>query len=135
MSDPTMPPVLRDEMSAPFFDGTAVGEYRLRRCLDCGHVRAPEHATCTSCISESDEWFAAAGTGHVVSWVVLHSRAGADGVVPEPRVIATVELDEGPWTVNPLFGIDAVALTVGTRVHVDFVQPEGSEAIPVFRPV
>ena len=40
--------------------GPRVGEYRLRRCTACGHVRAPEHATCTACISESDEWFAAA---------------------------------------------------------------------------
>lgn len=135
MSDPTFPPVLRDDLSAPFFDGTAIGELRLRRCLDCGHVRAPEHATCTECISESDEWFAAAGTGTIVSWVVLHGRADVDGVLPEPRIVATVELDEGPWTVNALLGIAPEAVAFGARVHVDFVRPDGSEALPVFRPV
>ena len=76
----TLTPVARDDASAHFFDAAAQGRFLLRRCGDCSHERAPEVPMCTECLSETFEWFDAAGTGHIESWVVLHSRAGADGV-------------------------------------------------------
>ena len=134
MTTNPLSPVMRDEASAEYFDATARGELLLRRCHACGHVRGPEVPMCTDCLSEDFEWFVSSGTGHVESWVVLHSRAGADGVVPDPRIIATVELTEGPWMSSALLGIDPAAVTGTMPVVVAFERPEDSEAIPVFRP-
>jgi uncharacterized OB-fold protein len=89
---------------------------------------------CTQCLSEDFSWFASAGTGHVESWVVMHTRAGADGVAPDPRIVATVELTEGPWIVSALVDVDPSEVRGAMPVTVGFERPEGSEAIPVFRP-
>ena len=134
MSNGPFAAVVRDDASAPFFDAANDGRLALRRCSDCGHVRGPEVPMCTECLSEMFEWFTSVGTGHVESWVVLHSRAGADGMVPEPRVVATIELAEGPWMVSALLGIEPSAITGDMAVRVAFERPAGSEAIPVFRP-
>jgi len=134
MTSAPLPPVQRDEASAEFFDAAADGRLLLRRCTACGHVRSPEVPMCTDCISEASEWLDAAGTGHVESWVVIHTKPGADGSGPEPRVVVTVELAEGPWMVSALMGVPADAVTGGMPVVVGFERPEGGEAMPVFRP-
>ena len=134
MTTNLLSPVVRDEASAEFFDGTARGVLLLRRCIACAHVRAPEIPMCTDCISESFEWIAAAGTGQLVSWVVLHAKASLDGTAPEPRIIATVELAEGPWITSALTDVDADRVTGAMPVVVAFERPDDSEAIPVFRP-
>jgi uncharacterized protein len=130
----SLTPVARDDASTVFFDAAAQGRYLLRRCGACSHVRAPEVPMCTECLSETFDYFDAAGTGHIESWVVLHSRAGADGVVPEPRIVATVELTEGPWIVSALMGVEINSIGHRMPVRIDFERPEDSESIPVFRP-
>jgi uncharacterized protein len=132
---PALTPVSRDEASAFFFDATAQDRFLLRRCGDCNHVRAPEVPMCTECLSENFEWFDAAGTGHIESWVVLHSRPGADGVAPESRIVVTVELAEGPWIVSALLDAEIEHISHYMPVRIDFVRPEESESIPVFRPI
>jgi uncharacterized protein len=127
-------PVFRDDASAEFFDATADGRLLLRKCASCSHVRGPEIPMCTECLNESFHWFDATGRGHVESWVVLHSRAGEDGVVPEPRIVVTIELEEGPWMVSALLDTDPATITHRFPVQLAFARPEGSEAIPVFRP-
>jgi uncharacterized protein len=129
----TLPPVTRDEASAHFFDATAEGRLLLRSCTDCQHIRGPEVPMCTECLSENFEWIDAAGTGHLESWVVVHSRAGADGVVPTPRIIATVELTEGPWMIGVLTDSDPATITGSLPVVVAFERPPESESIPVFQ--
>ncbi len=89
---------------------------------------------CTDCLSEGFEWTPAAGTGRLQSWVVLHAKPSPDGTTPEPRIIATVELAEGPWIASALMGVDVDRVTGGMTVVVAFERPDDSEAIPVFRP-
>ena len=89
---------------------------------------------CTDCLSEGFEWTPAAGTGRLQSWVVLHAKPSLDGTTPEPRIIATVELAEGPWIASALMGVDVDRVTGGMTVVVAFERPDDSEAIPVFRP-
>ena len=88
---------------------------------------------CTDCLSEAFERTPAAGTGHIESWVVLHPKPSLDGTAPTPRIVATVELAEGPWITSALIGVDADSVVGGMTVVVAFERPEGSEAIPVFR--
>ena len=72
------------------------------------------------------QWVAAAGSGSVVSWAVVHGRDAQ-------TVGAVVELDEGPWFDARLVDADPAALSVGTRVAVRFVEA-GGERVPVFVP-
>jgi uncharacterized protein len=120
--------ISRDEHSAEFFDGTQRGELLLRHCLDCGHWNAPSALSCTACRSGVLEWLASTGAGQIISFGLVHPRGAS------PRIaVAVVELDEGPWLQTQLVGMDPDALGIGDRVTVSFEQPDGGEALPVFR--
>lgn len=125
-------PVARDAETAEFFDGTARGEFLLRRSRVTGEVLAPQVYT-DSAGSTDLEWIPAAGTGRVVSWAVSYGKP-VDGVQRAQSVVAIVELDEGPWWWTELLGADPGELREGLPVQVDFVRPDGSaETLPVFR--
>lgn len=125
-------PVTRDAETATFLDGTAVGEFRLRRSLVSGEFLAPQvYADSTG--STDLEWVPAVGTGRVVSWAVHHGRP-VDGIQPVESIICIVELDEGPWWWTELLDADPADVHEGLPVRVDFVRPDGSdEVLPVFR--
>ncbi|MDA8043760.1 MAG: OB-fold domain-containing protein [Actinomycetota bacterium] len=127
-------PVARNEDSAAFFDGTAAGRFLLRRCRPAGHWNRPQAVRCAQCDSPDLRPEPAAGTGRLVSWVVVHPRPGADDP-PPPAVPAIVELDEGPWWWTMMVGADPAGLRAGLPVQVVFERPEGSEAVPVWTPV
>jgi uncharacterized OB-fold protein len=67
-----------------------------------------------------------------VTWTVKPGRA-KDGRPAVDTIIGVVELAEGPWLTLQLPGADPGRLEVGKPVRVDFVQPEGSEYLPVAR--
>lgn len=119
----------RDDASGAFFDGTAVGELRLRRCDLCGHLRPPDARGCPECHAEACTWVAVTGRGTLISWAILHDREP-----PATRPVGIVELDEGPWITAPLVDLGEMQLGVGVEVEVTFVRPGGGEAIPAFRP-
>ena len=125
-------PVTRDPETAEFLDGTAAGEFRLRRSRVTGEVLAPQvYADSTG--SSDLEWFAAAGTGRLVSWAVQFGKP-VDGVQAVHSVVAILELDEGPWWWTELWDADPAQLREGLPVQVEFVRPDGSEeTLPVFR--
>jgi uncharacterized protein len=125
-------PVTRDPETAEFLDGTAAGEFRLRRSRVTGEFLAPqEYADSTG--ATDLEWVPAAGTGRLVSWAVHHGKP-VDGVQPVESVVAIVELDEGPWWWTELLDAEPAELREGLRVQVEFVKPDGSdETLPVFR--
>jgi uncharacterized OB-fold protein len=125
--------VARNLSTSDFFDGTAEGVFRLLRCRPHGHVSAPQAQQCGSCGSTDLEPVPAAGTGKLVSWAVGHPKAVPGGPVPDPEVVAIVELDEGPWWWSTLLDADPGRLHVGDRVRIDYVRPDDSETIPVFR--
>ncbi len=132
--DIVIDPVVRDAYSAPFFDGTALGELRVPRCAN-GHFMAPVQgynqpvACCPQCHSFDVQWTPVAGTGVIVAWTVLHSRGG------EPRTAGIVELDEGPW-LKALIDPDGHELRAGLAVRARFVKSSGDdgEYVPAFRP-
>lgn len=124
-------PVARNDATAAFFDGTARGEFLLRRCEPHGHWNRPQAEHCADC--SSSELLPAAGSGRarLVSWVVVHPRPG---VATLPSVPAIVELEEGPWWWTQIVGCDPADLEDGQPLTVVFERPEGSEAVPVFTP-
>lgn len=123
-------PLRRDEESAPFFDATAEGRLLLRRCACCGQHLAPAAQTCPLG-STALEWVETSGGGHLVSWAAVHDKPDADGNT-HPLVIALVELGEGPWLRGQVARAAPEDMTAGARVTVEFEQPEGGEAVPVF---
>ena len=52
-------PVRRDDATAEFFDGTAAGQFLLRRC-PAGHYSEPQAAQCTTCGRAELDWVPAA---------------------------------------------------------------------------
>jgi uncharacterized OB-fold protein len=128
-------PIDRDPPSAPFFDGTARGELLLRACTGCRHRMEPAAAICSRCGSRELDWRPASGRGTVVSWTVVHSRAGegaGEGVRRTP--VAIVELAEGPWLEAQLVDVAPDDVVGAMPVLVGFERADGGEALPVFRP-
>lgn len=121
----------RDAASAEFFAGTARGELMVKRCGGCRRWIAPPVLYCPACGSDDVAWTASAGAGAIASWSVVHPRRGLESA--SPTVIGIVELDEGPWVFGRIVGTSADDVASGQRVSVEFVRPEGGEAIPVFR--
>ncbi|MCV7282137.1 OB-fold domain-containing protein [Mycolicibacterium flavescens] len=125
-------PVQRDRLSAEFFDGAKRGEFLLVRDNETGEVLEPQFDV--SVAPQRYTRFAAAGTGTVVSWSVLHQRAG-DAVHRLP--VGIVELDEGPWWWTSFPDADPDADLFGARVRVAFQtlgEGDAAEAIPYFVP-
>jgi uncharacterized protein len=129
----TVGAVVRDERTAAFFDGTAAGQFLLRRCARCQAWLTPLAVQCGPCGSATLTWAPAAGGAKVVSWAVPHTRPDADGRT-ETTVIAVVELDEGPWWWTQIADAAPDAVTAGARLQVDFQRAsDESEYVPVFR--
>lgn len=130
----TLAAVVRDDFSAPFFDAAAEGRLLLRWSPTSGEWSEPSAIVCSVSQAADLEWREASGAGTVVSWTVKPGRA-SDDQSAVPTVIAVVELDEGPWLTLQMPGADAVSLRAGTPVRIGWVQPEGSEHLPVALPL
>lgn len=126
-----MIPVERDAHSAPFFDAAAQGTLLLRYSPSSSEWSEPAALVCAVTQATDLEWRAAAGRGELVTWTVKPGRT-KDGVTTPDVVVGIVELTEGPWLALRL--LDVPTLREGLPIRVDFVQPEGSEPLPVGRP-
>jgi uncharacterized protein len=128
----SLAPVVRDDFSAPFFDATAEGRLLLRWSPSSGEWSDPAARFCSVTQADDLEWREASGRGHLVSWTVKPGRPKDDEPAPE-TVIGIVETAEGPWLTLLLPDVDQSRLAVEAPVRVGFVQPEGSEWLPVGR--
>ena len=127
----TVGPVMRDESTAEFFDGTGAGQLLLRRC-PAGHFSESAATQCTTCSSAELTWTPASGGATLVSWAVTPGKA-AGAEPPESLVLVIAELDEGPWWWSQLQNCDPQELRVGRRLRVEFQRPDADqEAVPVF---
>ena len=132
-TEPFVLPMDVDPETAAFFAATDAGTFPLWRCAACGTVNGPNERSCRQCRGIEGEPVAAAGGGHVVSYVVQHSKPDAAGWTYR-LVVAIVELDEGPWWWTQLAGVEPDEVRVGDRVRLEMVTPEGGHAVPVARP-
>lgn len=126
-------PVARNDATAPFFDGTARGEFLLLRCPQ-GHWNRPQAERCAKCDSDELRPEPSSGRARLVTWAVVHPRPAADGEAGPPAVPAVVELEEGPWWWSQIVGFEPDDLRDGLALRVVFERPDGSEAVPVFTP-
>jgi uncharacterized OB-fold protein len=130
----TIAPVARNESTAEFFDGTAQGQFLLRRCRSGGHLLRPQARHCSECGSTDLDWQPSSGRARLVSWALIPvggSRTPSEGI---PIVPAIVEMEEGPWWWTMVVGCDPETLREGLPLRVTFETGEGGEAVPVFGP-
>jgi uncharacterized OB-fold protein len=121
-------PVGRDESSTPFFEGSARGEFLIRRCRTCGSASEPQVTTCASCSGIDLVWEPAGGGARLVSWAVTYDVDSGDATV-----LAIAQLDEGPWWWSQIAGADLELLAVGTPLQIQFDRSGDSESVPIFR--
>lgn len=121
------------EESAPFWEGTRVGELRAQRCGDCGHLRWPPAVICPICLSGRHEWVRLSGRGRVFSWIVVH-KSQHPAFWGDPFNVAIVELDEGPRLHTNLVDVDPAAIRIGLPVEVVFDPQNDEISLPRFKP-
>ncbi len=75
------------------------------KCLDCKTITAPPRTVCRHCSSMNLEPVELSGKGKIVTYTAVHvppeSRQGQP-----PYIVAMVQLDEGPWIMTNLSGVD-----------------------------
>jgi len=90
------------------------------RCQQCGAVTIPPQMVCGKCASSTMDIVELSGRGKIQSFTTVY-------VAPEgrreeaPYIIVLVELDEGPWIMGNLIGIDpgqAGMELIGRRVEM-----------------
>lgn len=120
--------------TAEFWSGASNGELRLPHCRACGRFYFYPRPFCRYCASDDVDWQVASGRGRLVSYVINYRPVpGLEG--PDPRVVALVELDEGPRMLTNIVGVapDPDHLPLDAAVEVVFEPIGGEQAVPVFR--
>ena len=125
-------PVRRDPTTERFFAATAVREFPICRCTECGAVGGPQETQCPACGSNTLSWDVASGRAVVRSFIVNHRRTTA-GEPAERTVVVIGELEEGPWWWAQVADVDPETLSEGDHLTIDFA-PSGDELVPIFRP-
>jgi len=117
-----------------FWEGCKIGELRLQRCGDCGHVYFPPRPFCPSCSSRNVAVFAASGRGRLYSYVINQRPHPAWDA---PYAIAAVQLDEGPMMMSNIVDCPQTpeALVLDMPLAVIFEKQNDDIALPLFRPV
>ena len=90
------------------------------KCQECGTVTVPPKMVCRKCTSPNMEVVELTGKGKIQTFTTCNvAPEGREDEVP--YVILLVELDEGPWIMGNLTGIDPKTTTVeliGKRVKM-----------------
>jgi len=90
------------------------------KCQDCGAITVPPKMACHKCTSNNLEITELKGKGKIKTFTTVNvASEGREDEVP--YTIVLVELDEGPWIMGNLDGIDPAAATmelIGKRVEM-----------------
>ena len=136
IADAPLPEV--DDLTRPFWEGTAVGVLRMQACGACGRLRFPPRPMCPFCQSLDVEWRVMSGRGTVWSYVVPHPPVLPAFEPLAPYNVVVVALDEDPTLrlVGNLLAspdgaindIDPATIRIGEPVRVVF-QPAGEDVV------
>lgn len=92
------------------------------KCLDCGAITIPPKMVCQQCGSTNLEVTELKGTGIIHTFTSVF--VPAEGRESEcPYVIVMIKLDEGPWIMGNLEGVEPRQTTMdimGKRVKMGF---------------
>jgi len=86
-----------------FKHGLTEGKLLSVRCLDCGGYILPPNGVCIFCGSSKLKVEAISDKGKIKTFTVIRvAPAGFES----PYIVAMVELNDGPWIVGNVVGID-----------------------------
>lgn len=119
-------------LSAPYWEGTRIGELRYQRCDDCGAANFGPGLRCATCRSDRIRWTTSAGLGRVYSWTVVWRPQTPAFTVPYAPAI--VRLDEGYDMVSALVGCTPDDIVEGLAVAVEFHALTDDIRLPFFGP-
>ena len=90
------------------------------KCQECGTITVPPKMVCRKCASPDMEIIELTGKGKIQTFTTCNvAPEGREDEVP--YIIVLVELNEGPWIMGNLTGIDPTTATVeliGKRVRM-----------------
>jgi len=99
------------------------------KCLSCGAITVPPKMVCRKCTSSDMEIVELQGTGEIKTFTTVNvASEGREDEVP--YTIVLVKLDEGPWIMGNLSGIDPTEVTmelVGKKVKMRHEVFEGDK--------
>lgn len=103
-----------------FREGLKEGRLLGLKCKKCTGYNAPPRKVCSNCGSEDMDVVTLSGKGTIQTFTVIY-------VAPEgfesPFVVAMVELEEGPWLMGNIEGIDPVKVNmdiIGRQVAIGY---------------
>jgi len=88
------------------------------KCNACGGCTVPPKKVCIECASEDLDVVELSGRGEIRTFTVI--RVAAEGF-DAPYIVGIVELDEGPWLMGNIIGVDCDEATmdiIGRRVKL-----------------
>jgi uncharacterized OB-fold protein len=110
------------------------------KCRDCGQITVPPKMVCSHCAGPDLEVVPLKGSGRIRTFTTVFVAAeGREAEVP--YVIVMVELDEGPWIMGNLGGVDPKTVSMelvgqkvrmGSQVFAGDKYSAGESARPVF---
>ncbi len=81
------------------------------KCNQCGNINVPPKMVCSQCTSPDMEVVEVIGKGKIQTFTTVNvASEGREGEVP--YTIVMVELDEGPWIMGNLGGIDPASASM-----------------------
>lgn len=131
MSEKPVP--LISDKNREYFEGTKLGELRIRLCSKCDARFRFAHEWCPSCWSQELSWERASGHAKVGNFSVVHQAPTAAFAADGPYVLALVDLEEGVRMMTNIVGCDPESVHVGMDVTVTF-EERGDVRLPVFTP-
>ena len=98
------------------------------KCKACGNITVPPKMVCRQCTSPDMEIIQLKGTGNIQTFTTVNvTSEGRENEVP--YIIVLVQLDEGPWIMGNLAGIDPSKATMEQLIDKK-VKMEKGEIFP-----
>ena len=98
------------------------------KCKDCGAITVPPKMVCRNCTSHNMEIIQLKGTGKIQTFTTVNvASEGRENEVP--YTIVMVELDEGPWIMGNLTGVEPSEATIERLINKK-VKMEKGEVFP-----
>jgi uncharacterized OB-fold protein len=117
-----------------FWDGLALGEFRVARCEDCGNYNWVRYPACRSCLSERQTWTPVSGRATVWSYSIVHRGPGAFRT-EVPYAVVLAKLEEEPRScivIGNTLGIANEDLRIGLPLKIVF-EKVPDEDVTIFR--
>jgi uncharacterized OB-fold protein len=119
-------------LTAPFWEGCALGELRFQRCGACAAPTFVPDLVCRACGGRDLRWERSSGRGRIDTWSVVWRPQVPEFVVPyAPAVVA---LEEGFSLLTDIVDCDDADLRFHQPVEVVFHEVGDGVWLPYFRP-